>query len=824
MVMIPDDQIQNIRIDDEMRNSYLSYAMSVIVARALPDVRDGLKPVQRRILYAMRELSLSPNNAHKKCARIVGEVLGKYHPHGDSPVYEALVRMAQDFSLHYPLVDGQGNFGSVDDDPPAAMRYTEARLTQIAMELLADIDQNTVEFVENFDGSLKEPTVLPGKIPNLLLNGASGIAVGMATNIPPHNLGEICSAVCYLIDNPNAFVEDLMKFVKAPDFPTGATALVGNDREFVRQIYSTGRGRVVLRATADIEELKSGRSQIIVSELPYQVNKATLVARIAQMVRDKRIDGISDIRDESDRTGMRVVIELKRDAMGQMVVNSLYKHTSMQTSFSVNMLALVDGQPQVLNLKRVLQLFIDYRKTVVIRRAEFQLKKAKDRSHILEGLRKALEFLDEVIKLIRGSDDVESARHGLIQTFGLTEIQAQAILDMQLRRLAALERKKLEEEYQDLRKTIEELESLLGDTIKILDVVKEETLGLKKQYRGTRLTKIIKEEPRDLSPEDLISPQDMVVTISRRGYIKRILPSTYKSQHRGGRGVRGQATRDDDALHHLLYANTHDTILLFTNRGRVYKVRCFEIHQDSSRTTKGASLNNLIPLAEKEEVNAVVSVPNLDQDGLFVMGTRLGEVKSLRIRKLANIRSNGLIVMDLEEGDDLVSVRNLEPDDDVLIVTSNGRSIRFPGIQIPVRSRTAGGVRGIKLIDGDHVVAMEPVNPDERLLVVTENGYGKVVTLNRYPRQRRAGQGVRVFKVTPKTGKLADAQLIREGIEDEVMLVSARSQVIRTSIQSISVQGRNASGVIVWRPDSRDKIVSVACFSNGTTPTGKTST
>ena len=824
MVTIPDDQIQNIRIDDEMRNSYLSYAMSVIVARALPDVRDGLKPVQRRILYAMREISLSPNNAHKKCARIVGEVLGKYHPHGDSPVYEALVRMAQDFSLHYPLVDGQGNFGSVDDDPPAAMRYTEARLTQIAMELLADIDQNTVEFVENFDGSLKEPTVLPGKIPNLLLNGASGIAVGMATNIPPHNLGEICSAVCFLIDNPNAFVEDLMKFVKAPDFPTGATALVGNDREFVRQIYSTGRGRVVLRATADIEELKSGRSQIIVSELPYQVNKATLVARIAQMVRDKRIDGISDIRDESDRTGMRVVIELKRDAMGQMVVNSLYKHTSMQTSFSVNMLALVDGQPQVLNLKRVLQLFIDYRKTVVIRRAEFQLKRAKDRSHILEGLRKALEFLDEVIKLIRGSDDVESARHGLIQTFGLTEIQAQAILDMQLRRLAALERKKLEEEYQDLRKTIEGLESLLGDTTKILDVVKEETLGLKKQYRGTRLTKIIKEEPRDLSPEDLISPQDMVVTISRRGYIKRILPSTYKSQHRGGRGVRGQATRDDDALHHLLYANTHDTILLFTNRGRVYKVRCFEIHQDSSRTTKGASLNNLIPLAEKEEVNAVVSVPNLDQDGLFVMGTSLGEVKSLRIRKLANIRSNGLIVMDLEEGDDLVSVRNLEPDDDVLIVTSNGRSIRFPGIQIPVRSRTAGGVRGIKLIDGDHVVAMEPVNPDERLLVVTENGYGKVVTLNRYPRQRRAGQGVRVFKVTPKTGKLADAQLIREGIEDEVMLVSARSQVIRTSIQSISVQGRNASGVIVWRPDSRDKIVSVACFSNGTTPTGKTST
>ncbi|MBD48426.1 MAG: DNA gyrase subunit A [Dehalococcoidia bacterium] len=822
MVTIPDDQIQNIRIDDEMRNSYLSYAMSVIVARALPDVRDGLKPVQRRILYAMRELSLSPNNAHKKCARIVGEVLGKYHPHGDSPVYEALVRMAQDFSLHYPLVDGQGNFGSVDDDPPAAMRYTEARLTQIAMELLADIDQNTVEFVENFDGSLKEPTVLPGKIPNLLLNGASGIAVGMATNIPPHNLGEICSAVCYLIDNPNAFVEDLMKFVKAPDFPTGATALVGNDREFVRQIYSTGRGRVVVRATADIEELKSGRSQIIVSELPYQVNKATLVARIAQMVRDKRIDGISDIRDESDRTGMRVVIELKRDAMGQMVVNSLYKHTSMQSSFSVNMLALVDGQPQVLNLKRVLQLFIDYRKTVVIRRAEFQLKKAKDRSHILEGLRKALEFLDEVIKLIRGSDDVESARHGLIQTFGLTEIQAQAILDMQLRRLAALERKKLEEEYQDLSKTIEELESLLGDTTKILDVVKEETLELKKQYRGTRLTKIIKEEPRDLSPEDLISPQDMVVTISRRGYIKRILPSTYKSQHRGGRGVRGQATRDDDALHHLLYANTHDTILLFTNRGRVYKVRCFEIHQDSSRTTKGASLNNLIPLAEKEEVNAVVSVANLDQDGLFVMGTRLGEVKSLRIRKLANIRSNGLIVMDLEEGDDLVSVRNLEPDDDVLIVTSNGRSIRFPGIQIPVRSRTAGGVRGIKLIDGDHVVAMEPVNPDERLLVVTENGYGKVVTLNRYPRQRRAGQGVRVFKVTPKTGKLADAQLIREGIEDEVMLVSARSQVIRTSIQSISVQGRNASGVIVWRPDSRDKIVSVACFSNVTTPNEKT--
>ena len=819
MVTTPEKQPRPVRIDEEMRTSYLSYAMSVIVSRALPDVRDGLKPVQRRILYAMHELNMGPNSAFKKCARIVGEVLGKYHPHSDSPVYDALVRMAQDFSLRYPLVDGQGNFGSIDDDPPAAMRYTEARLTRIATELLADIELDTVDFTANFDDSLKEPTVLPGRLPNLLLNGASGIAVGMATNIPPHNLGEVCDAICHLIDHPDAYVEDLLKIVKGPDFPTSAVALVGKNSEFVRQVYSTGHGRVVMRAKVRIDEPKGGRRQIVVTELPYQVNKASLVARIAQLVRDKKIEGISDIRDESDREGLRVVIELRRDAQEQMVLNNLYRLTAMQSSFNVTMLALVDRQPQVLNLKRALQLFIGHRDRVITRRSEFLLRRAKERAHILEGLRKAIEFLDTVIRLIREAADAAAARTSLMQHLELTEVQAQAILDMQLRRLAALERQKLEDEYQELLKTIAGLETLLADPAKVLGVIKEETKKLKKDYGGPRLTQIVEEEPTHYTLEEVTQHQDVIVTISRRGYIKRIPSSTYRSQLRGGKGVRGMTTREQDALQHLLYADTHDQLLLFTNRGRVYQLRCFQVPADTSRTTRGTSIKNLVSLVEGEKINAVLATPERDKDGRFLLGTRKGEVKALRLRDLANLRSNGLIVMDLEKGDDLVSVRNLHEDDDVIMLTARGQSVRFPGAQVPLRSRAAGGVRGIKLVGDDVVVGTEVVGTEvvtakDRILVISVQGSGKLVSMSRYPRQNRGGQGVRVFKVTEKTGLLADARVVTLGVEDEVVLVSAQCQVYRTNLEGISLQGRNASGVKVWRPDGGDQVASIACFQN----------
>ena len=814
MVTTPEERTRPIRIDEEMRTSYLNYAMSVIVARALPDVRDGLKPVQRRILYAMHDISLGPNSAHKKCARIVGEVLGKYHPHGDSPVYDALVRMAQDFSLRYPLVDGQGNFGSVDDDPPAAMRYTEARLTRIAQEMLADIQLDTVDFAANFDDSLKEPVVLPGRLPNLLVNGASGIAVGMATSIPPHNLGEICDAISRLIDHPDTYVEDLLKIVKGPDFPTKAMALVGRDGEFVRQLYTTGHGKVVMRARAQIDELKGSRYQIIVTELPYQVNKASLVARIAQMARDKKIDGISDIRDESDRKGMRMVIELRRDAQAEMVLNNLYKHTAMQSSFNVTMLALVDGQPQVLNLKRVLQLFIEHRQVVITRRSEFLLKRAKERAHILEGLRKAIEFLDLVIKLIRAAKDAEAARNSLMERLELTEIQAQAILDMQLRRLAALERQRLEEEYQQVVKTIGELEVLLGDPGKVLAVIKDETRQLKKDYAGPRLTEIVEDGPTQHTLEELTQHQEVVITISRRGYIKRMPSATYRSQLRGGKGIRGMTTREDDAVQHLLVADTHDMLLFFTNRGRVYRLRGFEIYGETSRTTRGTPMVNLINLVSGERVNEVVATPELDMDGQFVLGTRKGEVKGLRLRDLAHLRSNGLIIMDLEPGDELVSVRELKKDEDVVFVTANGQSIRFPASNVPLRSRPAGGVRGIKLVGNDEVVGMETVTPQDKMLVISAQGHGKLVSMARYPKQKRGGMGVRAFNVTKKTGPLAHARVVTEGVEDEVLLVSEQCKVYRTNLEGISTQGRHASGVIIWRPGDDDQVASIACFQN----------
>ena len=815
MVTTPGERIRPIRIHDEMRTSYLNYAMSVIVSRALPDIRDGLKPVQRRILYAMHEISLAPTNPHKKCARIVGEVLGKFHPHGDGPVYDALVRMAQDFSLRHPLVDGQGNFGSIDDDPPAAMRYTEARLTRIAQEMLADIQLDTVDFALNFDDSIKEPVVLPARLPNLLVNGAAGIAVGMATSIPPHNLGEICSAIRYLIDNPDAYVEDLLKIVKGPDFPTRAMALVGRDREFIKQMYSTGRGRVVMRAEVEINELKNGRSQIVVSELPYQVNKASLVARIAQMTRDKKIEGISDIRDESDRKGLRVVLDLKRAAQARMVLNNLYKHTPMQSSFNATMLALVDGQPQVLNLKRMLQLFIEHRRVVIIRRTEFLLKRANERAHILEGLRTAIKFLDMVIKLIRGSENVEAARNSLMVELGLTEVQAQAILDMQLRRLAALERQKLEDEYEALLQTIGELEELLADPGKVLSVIKEETLDLKKRYANPRRTRIIRDEPTQITLKDLTQHEEVVITISRRGYIKRMPAATYRSQLRGGKGKRGMSTRERDAVQHLLISDTHDMLLFFTNRGRVYRLDCFEIVGDTSRTTRGTPLVNLINLTPGERVTEVVSTSELDLGSKYVLGTRKGKVKGLELKNLANLRSNGLIIMRLDTGDELISVRELEVGEEVILFTAEGKSIRFPVTEQLIRSRTSGGLKGIQLLGADEVVGMETIMPKDKILIISANGIGKMMTVIRNRTQQRGGQGVISFRVTEKTGPVVDARVVRDGVEDEVFLVSERSQVYRTNLEGISTQGRTAGGVIIWRPGEDDHVASIACFRNG---------
>ena len=803
------DKILPVRIEDEMRSSYLSYAMSVIVSRALPDVRDGLKPVQRRILYAMDELSLRPTAAYKKSARIVGEVLGKYHPHGDSPVYEALVRMAQDFSMRYPLVDGQGNFGSVDNDPPAAMRYTEARLTAIADEMLTDIDLNTVDFTVNFDGSLEEPLILPGLLPNMLVNGASGIAVGMATNIPPHNLGEICDAITYLIDNPDAGVDELMERVPGPDFPTGANI---QGRSGIVEAYSTGYGRVMMQAEARIEDMRGGREQIIVSELPFQVNKASLVEKIAQLVRDKRVEGISDVRDESDRHGLRVVVELRRDAQADIVLNNLYRHTALRSSFNVIMLALVDGQPQVLRLKQALQHYVDHRRVVITRRSEHLLKVARDRAHVVEGLRIALSRLDEVIAIIRGSRDAATARANLIERMSLSEPQAQAILDMQLRRLAALERERLEEEYQDLLKRIADLEALLADPAKVLALVKEDLEKLKKRHGDARRTQIRDEEATIHTTEDLTLHQDVVITLSQRGYIKRIPSVTYKLQHRGGKGVRGMTTREDDALQDLLVADTHDTLLFFTNRGRVYHLRSFGISADVSRTSRGTPVGNLIRLGERERINAVVAIPDLKEGRYLMMATRNGQIKKVGLSDVSSIRAAGLNIMNLAPGDELVSARLADPEDDAMILTTRGQAVRFPVSDLQQRTRASGGVRGIRLSKGDSVVAMEVVRKGDLLLVVSRQGFGKLVTISNFRRQARGGSGLRAFRASAKTGPVAAARVVSSTLDDEVTLVSTNSQVFRTSLKEINLQGRNTMGVIIWRPDGNDEVASIACW------------
>ncbi len=797
-------------INDEMRSAYLDYAMSVIVSRALPDARDGLKPVQRRILYAMHDMGLRANSAYKKSARIVGEVLGKYHPHGDQAVYDAMARMAQGFSMRYPLVDGQGNFGSIDGDSPAAMRYTEARLSRLAEEMLVDIDKDTVDFVDNFDGSLQEPVVLPARVPNLLVNGASGIAVGMATNIPPHNLGEIVAALTFLIDHYDALdevgVDDLLQFVKGPDFPTGGI-IVGT--EGIRQAYTNGRGRIVVRARAEIEEMKGGRHRIVVTQIPYQVNKSALIARIAQLVREGHIDAISDLRDESDRRGMSIVIELKRGAQPHKVLNQLYKHTPLQSTFSVQLLALVNGEPRLLSLKRAMQVYIEHRREVIRRRSEHELAKARHRAHILEGLLLALAHLDDIIATIRASRDAEQARERLMRRFRLSEIQAQAILDMPLRRLAALERQKIEDEYRQTKERIAYLEDLLAHPKKILAVIKDDLAEVAEKYGDERRTLIAHDATAEIREEDLVADKPVLLTITQKGYIKRMPVSAFRAQGRGGRGVAGHTTKDDDEVLLLIPARTLHTVLFFTDRGKVYSAKAYQI-PETRRTAKGTAIINLLHLEPGERVTAAVAVPDFAQAEYCFMATRQGVVKRVALEEFAAVRPSGLIAISLKEGDALEWVRLTHGQDDILLVTAQGRALRFREDEVRPMGRQATGVTGIRLKADDRVVAMDVVEPEGYLMVVTEKGYGKRTPLSQYPRKHRATQGVRTLAAgaTAKVGLIVAARVVQE--KDHLTLISAGGIVLRTRVADVSAMGRAARGVRLMRLQPEDSVASVA--------------
>jgi len=807
--------VKPVSIEREMQSSYLDYAMSVIVSRALPDVRDGLKPVHRRILYAMNDMGLTYNSAHRKSARIVGEVLGKYHPHGDTSVYDAMVRMAQDFSMRYPLVDGQGNFGSVDNDPPAAMRYTEARLARIASEMLVDIEKETVDFMPNFDDSLQEPKVLPTRLPNLLLNGSSGIAVGMATNIPPHNLNEVCDAVSCLIDSPDATIEELTRFVKGPDFPT-AGIIRGVDG--IKRAYATGHGKIVVQALARIENIaRTGRSQIVVTELPYQTNKADLMETIAELVKEKKITGISDLRDESDRHGMRIVIELRRDAFPEQVLNNLYKYTAMQSSFFANMVALVDGQPRVISLKQALQSYIDFRHEVITRRSKFELKEAKARAHILEGLKIALDQIDAIISTIRKSETAEAARQALMHNFGLTQIQAQAILDMQLRRLANLERKKILDEYTEVLKRISYLEDLLSNPRRMLLLIKEEVADLKTKYGDERRTQIVEDGEVQFREEDLIPHQRMVVTLSNRGYVKRVPAHLYTPQHRGGRGIIGVVTREGDPVRLLTVADTHDVIIFFTNRGKVFSLKCHEIPVDRSRIARGTAVVNLFPVVEGEMVTALVAVSDFVPETYLLMATAKGEIKKTAVDHFAAVRSSGLIAMDLAGGDELVDACLAQDKDDIILVTQKGQSIKFIVKNLRASSRLSGGVRAMRLAADDRVVSLDRADAEAYLLVATRGGFGKLTPLKQYPRQHRAGSGVRTFKVAEKSGEVAAAKVVT--FEEQVMIISANGIVTRTPVKEkdprrgITIQGRSTQGVRLMKLEPGDEVVAVAAFA-----------
>ena len=791
-------------IEDEMRRSYMDYAMSVIIGRALPDVRDGLKPVHRRILYAMKELGVEWNKPFKKSARVVGDVIGKYHPHGDMAVYDAIVRMVQDFSLRYPLIDGQGNFGSVDGDPPAAMRYTEVRLARLANELLADIDKDTVDFVPNYDGSLREPAVLPARFPNALVNGSSGIAVGMATNIPPHNMGEVIDATIHLINNPEATVEELMSFLPGPDFPTGGFIY---GKEGIVEAYKTGKGIIQLRARAYIEtHPRTERQSIIINEIPYMVNKGKLIEKIADLVKNKRVEGISDIRDESDREGMRVVIDLKKDADGRSILNYLFKHTQMQTSFGIIMLAIVDGRPRTLSLKDYLKEFIDFRREVVTRRCLFELKKARERLHILEGLKVALDHLDEVISLIRKASSPQKAKEGLIQRFNLSEAQAQAILDMKLQRLTALEREKIVEEYNRLLKEVARLEEILGNERLLLDIIVEELKRVKEEYGDERRTEIVEKEG-EIRVEDTIAEEEMVVTITHSGYIKRTPLALFRAQRRGGKGKMAMGVREEDFVEHLFIASTKDYILFFTDKGRVYWLKVHEI-PEAGRVARGKAIVNLIGVRPGEKVTAVLSVREFKEDLYLVMATRRGYVKKTSLSEYSHPRAGGIIAISLEDGDELVSVGLTSGDREVLLATRLGQAIRFHEEQVREMGRVSRGVRGIALGEGDEVIGMVSLERDKTLLTVTEKGYGKRSSIEEYRPQLRGGKGLINIKLTKKNGPVAG--IIQVDEDDEIMIVTNRGRIIRTPVKGIPVTGRNTQGVRLIGLEDEEVIVATA--------------
>jgi DNA gyrase subunit A len=797
------DKIIPVSLEDEMKSSYIDYSMSVIIARALPDVRDGLKPVHRRVLFGMSELGLSYNRPYKKSARIVGEVLGKYHPHGDSAVYDTMVRMVQDFSLRYPLVDGQGNFGSVDGDSPAAMRYTEARLARVADEMLRDLDKNTVDFAPNFDDTLQEPKVLPSYLPNLLINGSSGIAVGMATNIPPHNLNEVIDALIALIKNPDITIEKLMKHVIAPDFPTGGIIF---GYEGVKEAYLTGRGRIIVRAKANIETMKNNRENIIITELPYQVNKANLIEKIADLVREGKINDISNIRDESDRDGMRVVIELKRDAQPPVVLNQLFKHTQMQTTFGVIMLALVNGVPKVLNLKEVMVHFLKHRMEVLVRRTKFELDAAERRAHILEGYIIALDNIDEVIETIKKSRDVESAKNNLMRKFKLSEIQAKAILDMRLQRLTGLERKKIEDEYKETIKLIEKLKSILEVEEKRNYIIRDELLQLKERYGNERRTEVVYNY-EEFSLEDMIAEEDVVVTISHRGFIKRFPVSGYRRQGRGGKGVTGATTSEDDFIEHMFIASTHQYILFFTDRGKCYWLKVHEV-PEGGRAAKGRSIINLLEKDKDEEISAFITVKEFSDTEYLIMVTEQGVVKKTVLSAYGNVRRGGINAINLNEKDRLISVRSTDGTHDIVIGTQNGFAIRFHESDVRDMGRTATGVRGVKLGKGDKVVGALAIKRQSTILAVTENGYGKRSDINDYRTTHRGGKGVITVKTTEKTGKMI--ALLEVSDSEELVIISTKAMVIRQAIKEMRVMGRNTQGYRLIRLKEGDSIADIA--------------
>ena len=797
------DKLIPVNLEQEVKKSFISYAMAVIIDRALPDVRDGLKPVHRRILYDMNELGMTPDKPYRKSARLVGDVLGKFHPHGDSSVYDAMVRLAQPFNIRYPLVDGQGNFGSVDGDGAAAMRYTEARMSRLTPYLLEGIEKDTVDFYPNFDETLMQPSVLPARFPNLLVNGSSGIAVGMATNIPPHNLGEVIDGVICMIDKPDCSIDDLMEHIKGPDFPTGGIVL---GRRGIREAYYTGKGHIDVRAKTEIENMSNNRSRIIVTELPYQVNKARLVQKIAELVHEKRLEGISDIRDESDRNGMRVVIELKKDVYPQVVLNFLYKHTSLQETFGANMLALVNGKPRILTLREMIYYYLEHQKDVVTRRTRFELNKAEARAHILEGLIKALDHIDEIVAIIRGTRDTASARAALMERFDFSEKQAQAILDMRLARLTGLERERLMDEYEELERTIARLNAILNDEALLMGVIKDELIVIRDKFSDDRRTELTTIEG-EIDVEDLIAEEDMVVTLTREGYIKRITKSTYRAQHRGGRGVSGMTTKDEDYAVQMRVVSTHDEIMFFTNLGRVYMIKCYQI-PEAGRQARGTAIVNLLQIGGGEKVTCMVPVPMATEEHNLVMATRQGMIKKTPYGEFRNLRKNGLIAIVLKEGDELVGVELTDGNDEIMLGTRKGMSIRFNERHVRPMGRASMGVHGMRLEEDDVVIDMCPLNAGSEVLAITEGGYGKRTSPDEYREQGRNGKGIRAMNLTDKTGDMAALLLVNP--DEDILLITDDGTIIRTQVEDIRFCGRNTQGVRVMKLQEGSKVIGVA--------------